>query len=136
MRAITLKSFLAICGIIGILSVAPVAKAQSSGTLSAGGIVCTPFPPLFVPGGSTVTITGTSVKASNPSKPIAVKWSVWAGETSTDFTTRIFVLPDSSSVSQSGILVPRFNNGNTYVEACLNNNTTVDISYTLGLTAP
>jgi hypothetical protein len=128
MRTIKMSSAAAILGVLSLFGYNSAAHAQN--TVSAGGIACTIQ---LVPGGSTVSINGDVETGES------VKWSLWAGtgDAPDDFTTRFFVTsPAVQSVSQSGEVVPRLNNGNIFVEACINNVSSDTVLYVLTLSQP
>jgi hypothetical protein len=136
MHAMKSKSVFMFCAIMLGLSLASAAGAQTQ-TLLPGQIACTPNHPTNVSAGSFVSITGTAVDSSDGVTPATVRFAIWAGATKDDLNVRIFKMEASSLTSQQGnVQVPFITNGDVWLQACMNNISSVQVDYTLDLGFP
>ena len=97
------------------------ANESVSGTLNAGGIFC--FTPEGVlNSGQTFTIIGSAFDLSG--NQVSVKWSIWHGPSPTNITTQL-VHFQATSVNDTE------NGTQDYMQACINNNSSVTVSFSL-----
>lgn len=97
------------------------ANESVSGTLNAGGIFCfTPEGVLL--SGQHFTIVGSAFDISG--NQVSVKWSIWHGPSPTNITTQLVHFQQSSvNDTETGT--------QDYMQACINNNSSVTVSFSL-----